>query len=195
MPASDLSFVVSLAQPLRRDEQERNDENPENGGRNHAAEYRRADGMTRSGPCPMRNNQRKKSKDECETRHHHRTESEGGSVDRSLVDILSEPPLLNGKCDNQNAVLGGERDQRDQPDLRIDVEAEAGERHGNERAEYCDTDGQQGRKRNVPALVKRDQKQIRKQNGEPQHDRRRSARRLLLECGTGPFETVARRQC
>ncbi len=35
--------------------------------------------------------------------------------------------LLDGEFDDQNAVLGGERDQHHQADLGINVEAQSGE--------------------------------------------------------------------
>ncbi len=44
-------------------------------------------------------------------------------LDRRRRDIFTEFALLDRKCDDQNAVLGGERDQDHQFDLGIDVEA------------------------------------------------------------------------
>ena len=38
---------------------------------------------------------------------------------------LAGAPLLDGELDDQDAVLGRERDQHDQADLRVDVEGEA----------------------------------------------------------------------
>jgi hypothetical protein len=77
------------------------------------------------GAGTLRDNEREQSKDECETCHHHRTKPKARRLNRGRVDILAKLPLLYRKGDNQNAVLGGERDQGNQADLCVDVKAQS----------------------------------------------------------------------
>ena len=74
-------------------------------------------------PAPSRNDERQQAQDEGEARHHDRAKSEARGFDGRGFDILAAPALLDRESDDQDAVLGGERDQHDEPDLRIDVEA------------------------------------------------------------------------
>ena len=150
--------------------------------------------MARGGPGARADDEGEKSEDEGKACHHYRAESQTRRRDGGVVDAFPQRPLLDRKGDDQNAVLGGERNQCDQADLRVDVETQPGQRDRDERAEYGDADRHQGRNRDIPALIKRDQKQIGEQNGKPEDNGRVPACRHLLERGPGPFEAVARRQ-
>jgi hypothetical protein len=68
-------------------------------------------------------NQREKPKDESKTRHHYWTKSQFCGSDSRSIDIFSNSSLLDGKRDDQNAVFGGQSDQRDKANLGVYVEA------------------------------------------------------------------------
>jgi len=133
-------LLIPSTQAVRGDVEQRNEEDPENGRGDHAAENRRAHRVARCRPGPLSDNKRKKPKDEGEARHHHRAEPQGCGFNSGRVGIFTELALLHGKCNDQNSVLGSERDQRDEPDLRVNVEAQAGEQHRDEGAEEADAD-------------------------------------------------------
>ena len=90
-------------------------------------------------PAPSAMTSGKQSEDEGEAGHHHRAEPQACPFERGRIDVLAEVAPLHRKRDDQNAVLGGERDQHDEPDLRIDVEAQS-------RQHQCD-DGAERRRR------------------------------------------------
>src|SRR5271169_1744676 len=66
-------FLAPMTDAFGVDEQKRDQENSENGGCNHTAEYRRADGMAGDRAGAMRDDQREQTEDESEARHHDRT--------------------------------------------------------------------------------------------------------------------------
>ena len=68
-------FSTPVTQAFSGDEQERNKENSENRGEDHAAEHGRADRTARGGSSTVGNDQRKQPEDEGEAGHHHRPES------------------------------------------------------------------------------------------------------------------------
>src|SRR5580693_2842744 len=81
-----------LTQAFRGYVEQRNNENPEHGCGDHAAEPRRAHRLARDGPGPPRNNQGQQTKDERETGHHHRAESQARRFNDASADVLAEPP-------------------------------------------------------------------------------------------------------
>ena len=78
-------------------------------------------------PAPLGDHQGHEAGDEREAGHHHRPETQARALDRGLDDRLAVLALLLGELDDQDGVLGGERDQHDQADLAVDVEAQAGD--------------------------------------------------------------------
>ena len=77
-----------------------------------------------SAPAPLGDDQRQQAEDEGEAGHHHRPEAQPRALDRRSRIDLPWLPLLDRELDDQDAVLGGERDQHDEADLGIDVEGE-----------------------------------------------------------------------
>ena len=65
-------------------------------------------------------------------------EAQARALDRGLGDRLALLALLHGELDDQDGVLGGERDQHDEADLGVEVEAQAGEQQRADRAEHAD---------------------------------------------------------
>ena len=74
-------------------------------------------------PAPLGDDQRQQAEDEGEAGHHHRAEAQPRAFDRGLEDRLAVRALLHRELDDQDAVLGRERDQHDEADLGVDVEA------------------------------------------------------------------------
>src|SRR6516225_6155072 len=70
----DLPPRAPAAQPFRADVKQRNDENSDHGGRNHAAEHGRTHGVARQRTRSRRDDQRQQSENEGKARHHHRPE-------------------------------------------------------------------------------------------------------------------------
>ena len=76
--------------------------------------------------------------DEGEARHHHRAEAQPRALDRGLDDRLALLALLDRELDDQDRVLGGERDQHDEADLGVDVEVEPATTAPRDGAEHAD---------------------------------------------------------
>ena len=141
-----------------------------------------------------RDHQRHEAQDEGEARHHHRAEAQPRTLDRRFAQAHPRLAPLDRELDDEDRVLGGERDQHDQADLRIDVEGEAEEADRGDRPERADGDREEDGDRDVPALVERHQEKIREQHREPEHDRGLACGLLLLQRRAGPLEAVAGRQ-
>src|ERR1700747_2088145 len=127
-------FRFAITKLFSNYEQKRNDKDAENRCCDHPAEYWRAYRVTSGRARAGRNHKREQSKDEGKARHHHRAKTQRRGLDRSRVDVFSEPSLLDGESNNQNAVLGGERDERYQADLGIHVEAQPCDLYCRQRA-------------------------------------------------------------
>ena len=94
-------------------------------GRDHAAEHGGADAAPADSiAAPVREHQRDQAGDEGEAGHHHRPEPLARALDRGLRDRQAVLAPLLGELDDQDAVLGGERDQHDDADLGVDVVVE-----------------------------------------------------------------------
>ncbi len=87
---------------------------------------------------------------------------------RSVGDghALLAPDL--GEFDDQDAVLGGERNQHDETDLRIEIVVEPGDQQRQHGASDSDRNREEYGNRDGPALVEPDQEQECEQDGERQ---------------------------
>ena len=119
-------------------------------------------------------------------RHHAEHHGGGGHQDRPQPDArrlhdrlaLRQPMLLAllvGELHHQDAVLGDEADQRDQPHLRIDVERGDAEIERHQRSEDRKRHGQHDDERIAEALELRRQHQVDDDDGEAEGDERRVA--------------------
>ena len=124
---TDYLSLCAITKLFSNHEQKRNDEDAENRRRDHSAEYRCAHRVTSCRARAGRNHKRDQSKDEGEARHHDRAKTQRCGLDSSRRDVFSEPSLLDRESNNQNAVLGGERNERHQADLGVYVKAQPGD--------------------------------------------------------------------
>ena len=83
--------------------------------------------------------------------------------------------LLVGELHHQDAVLGDEADQRDQADLRVDVERREAEVERHQRAEDRERHRQHDDERIAKALELRGEHQVDDDDGEAEGDQRRVA--------------------
>jgi len=90
--------------------------------------------------------------------------------DRRVLYRDAALALLLGELDNQDAVLGGERNQHHKPDLTVEIEVQSGKLDAEVRPEHADHDRQQHGNRDRPTLVQRDQEQIGEQHGERENE-------------------------
>src|SRR5882762_10671950 len=79
----------ALTQALEDDVQHGNDEDAKEGGGNHAAEHRRADGATAGGAGACGDDQGQEAEDEGEARHRHRAEAQPRALDGRVEDVLA----------------------------------------------------------------------------------------------------------
>ena len=99
-----------------------NDEEREDRSDRHATDQDQTDRISRGSAGPGHESERKVTGDGGDARHHDRAQTNA----RGLGDGLKFRQALSlqfvRELHNQNSVLGNEADQRDQTDLRIDVE-------------------------------------------------------------------------
>ena len=88
----------------------------------------------------------------------------------AVDDVLSLPPLLHGEFDDQDGVLGRERDEHHDADLGVDVVVEARDLERRHRAKQADRHREQGRHRNGPALVEPHEKEVCEEHGQRQDE-------------------------
>ena len=91
----------------------------------HAGEDRGADVAAADLRGAVGEDQRHEAEHEGDRGHHHRAEPHARAERRGLRDRHALLALLLGEFDDQDAVLGGERDQHDEADLGIEVERQA----------------------------------------------------------------------
>ena len=96
--------------------------------------------------------------------------------------------------DDQNGVLGRQRDQQYQADLGIEVVLDPQSRQHGHRTEQRQRDRQDHRDRRVPAFILPGQHQIDQQKRQTEHIVDLVADRLLLVRHRRPIEAAARRQ-
>jgi hypothetical protein len=93
-------------------------------------------GLTGSG-C---DDQRNQTENESEGCHHNRTKAKFSPLDGSIYDARALSPLVHRKLDDEDSVLGSERDQYNDPDLRENVVVEPRKLESEHRAKKSDHD-------------------------------------------------------
>ena len=101
-------------------------------------------------PAPDAEHQRHDAQDEGERRHQDRPEAAAGGLDRRFLDRMPAVPAQGAReLDDQDRVLGRERDQQDQADLGVEVvgHAQRQQRRGRaqQRQRHRHDDGQRAR--------------------------------------------------
>ena len=77
--------------------------------------------------APCGEHQRQQTQNEGNRGHHHRAKPHARAERRGLPDRHARLALLLGEFDDQDAVLGRQRDQHDQADLRVEIERQSGD--------------------------------------------------------------------
>src|SRR6516164_4958432 len=184
----------TLADGLKHHVERRDCKYPYGGGEDHPAENRGADAAPRQLRGTRRHDQRKKTEDESERGHHDRTKPQTGAFGGRFEQRNPMLALLLGELDDQNAVLGGQTDQYNHPDLGIEIQRQPEQEDRRKAPKNADRNRKQYRNRNIPAFIQCDQEQIGKQNSEAEYDARPSFRSLLLKRSVGPFPGISRRE-
>ena len=179
---------------MEGDVEHRDHEEPDSARGDHAGEDRGADIVAADLGGALRDDQRIDAKDEGERGHHHGAKPHPRAEHRGFPNVHALFAPVLGEFDDQDAVLGGHRDQHDEPDLGIEVEREVKNQDSEKRPQHPDRHRQQYRDRDHPAFVETDEKEKREQHGEPQDRAGLPGSRELLIGGPGPFIAVARRQ-
>src|SRR5207249_5953679 len=84
----------------------------------HAEEYSGAEGLAHFRARATSQHQRHNPKNESETRHKDRPQTEAGGFDRGVGDAFSRFLGLFRELDDENRVLAGKTDEDDETDLR-----------------------------------------------------------------------------
>ncbi len=111
--------MAPLAQPLKGHIKHGNEEDAEGAREQHAGEDRGGDAAPADLRCAVRDDERQEPQNEGERGHHHRAEPHPRAQRGGVFDGKARLALLLGEFDDEDAVLGGERDQHDEPDLGI----------------------------------------------------------------------------
>jgi len=118
--------------------EQRDEENRQEGCRQHAAGHAGADGVARAGSRTGRDRQRHNTQDECQRGHQDRAEAQAGRLHGSRAGGITLGFFQQRILDNQNGVYRRQPQQRDQADLEIHVVTESAQPHRRERAERAE---------------------------------------------------------
>src|ERR1700740_2700574 len=149
-----------------------NEEDSNRTGSDHSPDDRGAHDLTRDGTGAGRGPERNASQDKGKRSHQDRPKAEPGAFQGGVSQRLALFGLILGELDNQNGVFGGEANQHDQTDLRVDVvfnldqvrwvedaDQKAAQPQHSKRAEDCDGRTEQNAERQRPAFIERGQDQ------------------------------------
>src|SRR6516225_9050373 len=112
----------TLADSLKHHVERRDCKYPDGGGEDHPTENRRTDAAPGQLRGARRHYQRKKTEDESERGHHHRTKPQTGPFGCRLEQWNPMLALLLGELDDQDTVFGGQADQYNHPDLSVEIQ-------------------------------------------------------------------------
>src|SRR5256885_15687949 len=99
----------------------RNEEDTDGAGRQHAADDSGAHDLASDGAGAGSGPERDAAEDESERGHKDGAKAQARALERRVGEGLTLLKFLFGELDDQNGVLGGEADEHDQADLRIDI--------------------------------------------------------------------------
>src|ERR1044071_8886680 len=190
----------NLLLPIRnlRDHNEHNRyyEDSQGTGSNHAPDNSPSDRHAGLGAGAFGESQRQYTKDEGQRGHDDGSKTELYRFERRLHDLHSAVDAFFREFNDQDRVLGGKADQRDQTDLRVYVVVQVRkERERKDRTECPDRHCEQHGEWYRPALVQCTEEE------EHKYDRYREDQTGCVTCldllaaHRGEVETVTSRQC
>src|SRR3546814_689767 len=137
----------------------RNEENSEHSGSQHSADNTgpNRDSARRTGTGS--NEERYHATDEGERRHDNGAQAQFHSFECRLKRGLALRFLLDRKLDDQDRVLGGQADDRDDANVEIDVGGQSPHHRKEDGAKYAERYNQKHGNRDGPALVESGQQQ------------------------------------
>ena len=139
--------------PRGSDVEDRREDQAEDGDAEHAEDHRGAQRLAHLRARPDRDGQRDHAEDEGEAGHQDRPQARAGGLDGGLEPVHALLLLrLLGELDDQDGVLGGERDQHDQPDLGQDVVVQPAQVHAEHGRQDAHRHDQDDRERQGAAL-------------------------------------------
>ena len=168
-----------MGQAFDHDEEHRDEEDPEQGGDEHAGDDSGPELLARDRPCACSTPQRHAAEYECKGRHEDRPQAQARSVQRSLHQRLALLELEFRELDDQDGVLRRQTDQHDKADLSEDVQLEVPHHEAQEGAKYGERRAEQDAERQRPALVLGRQDEEDHDQGQDEYGRG-AGRRLLL---------------
>ena len=128
------AFAHRHARPRDQHVDRRHDEQREHRADDHAADQHDADAVARAGAGTGREHQRKVTDDGRRRRHQDRTQPRAGGFDHRVELLRSRLLQVVRELHDQDAVLRDQADQRDQPDLAVDVQRREAEEREQQRA-------------------------------------------------------------
>ncbi|KGW79198.1 hypothetical protein Y046_3898 [Burkholderia pseudomallei MSHR2990] len=168
------------------DEKERDEEDREQRRADHAAEHPRADRDLRAGCGARRERERQHADAERERGHHDRPQPQPRGLERRVGERHALRDQILRDLDDQDRVLRGQTDRRDQPHLEIDVVRHPAQRDARDRADHAERHDEHHRERNRPALVQRREREEHDEHRQREQHRRLRARQPLLVRLAGP---------
>src|SRR5580704_7461275 len=97
------------------------EEDSDKAGGKHSADHSSAHDLTRDGTGARRSPERNASEDEGKRSHQDRPKTEPGAFQSGVGQRLALFGLLLGELDDQNGVFGGEANEHNQADLRVNI--------------------------------------------------------------------------
>ena len=191
-----LGALQPFLDALQHREEGRHEQHRQAGRGDHAAHHAHAERDARGGAGAGRGHQRHHAEDEGERRHQDRAQPGDGRLDRRLgIDLPSTNADLARHLDDQDGVLGAERDQQHQADLGVEVVGQADQGKRDRGADERQRHGEDHAERRDPALVLAGEAEIDQQDGEREDIDDLVADDRLLVGHRRPFVGRARRQC
>src|SRR5579875_201458 len=137
-------------------EADRYEEDGDERGGKHSANDGGAENAARNRARALRAPQRNAAQDEREGGHQDGPQTDAGAGERGFFDALAALFVFAlGEFDNQDRVLGGEADEHDETDLRVDVVIEVAQPEKQIGAEDGDGRAEQNAEGQRPAFVLR----------------------------------------
>src|SRR5579863_8004575 len=97
------------------------EEDSDKAGGKHSADHSSAHDLTGDGTGARGSPERNASQDKGKRSHQDRPKAEPGAFQSGVGERLALFGLLLGELDNQNGVFGGEANEHDQADLRVNI--------------------------------------------------------------------------